>query len=102
LHGATSAFLDVPRDALASSAASVPRHEIVDRLNSDSPSADDQRMEALPPRKQTSSGPYRLQASGDPERPWQILTAHDEQVFAFTSLDYQRAVEMLTRLNSKP
>jgi hypothetical protein len=57
-------------------------------------------MDAPPPRKQTSSGPYRLQPSSDPKRPWQILTAHDEQVFAFTSLDYQRALEMLARLNS--
>jgi hypothetical protein len=59
-------------------------------------------MEAPPPRKQKSSGAYRLQPSGDPERPWQILTAHDELVLAFTSLDYQRAVEVLGRLNSKP
>jgi hypothetical protein len=57
-------------------------------------------MDAPPPAKQTSRGPYQLQPSGDPERPWRILTADNEQVFAFSDLDYRAAVEMLERLNS--
>jgi hypothetical protein len=59
------------------------------------------RMNAPPPRKQTSHGRYRLQMSSDPERPWRILAADDEQVFAFSELDHRTAVETLARLNSK-
>jgi hypothetical protein len=58
-------------------------------------------MNDPPPTERTARRPYQLRPSGDPERPWRILTADDEQVFAFSDLDYRAAVEMLERLNSK-
>jgi hypothetical protein len=58
-------------------------------------------MSDPPPTGPTARGPYQLQPSSDPERPWQIVTAGNEQVFAFSDLDYRAAVEMLARLNSQ-